>query len=226
MLGILIHEDDLADARRLIEDNPDAFNPDRIVRRCLHWWLIVFDDAQHLLAHAVAGRLIGLREFGQTEWEPKLLDDVVTAELLAALSQPKVGDLTLAEEAAMKAGYTALARRGLIGPGNAAAHQAWVTMKVERLAIARGLWTHEVIVTAQVGPNRETVRDRAVSEAHGQRKAAKMRKDIRVRYGLQARDPSLSFETNTRAIRRLMKLRVPLGRLKLTPEAVAPRLGV
>ncbi|MDA0743083.1 MAG: hypothetical protein O3B99_00050 [Proteobacteria bacterium] len=195
MLGILIHSRDLDDAKRLIADN-DAFNPDRIVRRCLHWWLMVFDDAQYLEAQAVTARLIGLREFGKASYQPKLLSSEATADLLAALSQPKVGDLTPSEERGMMRGYRALADRGIIGHANAAAHKAWVTMKVERWMISKGLFSHSVSVTANIGPHRETVNDKAVSKAHADRKAAKMRKDMRERFGIRRGDKGLTFETN------------------------------
>lgn len=209
MRGILVHKEQIGEADELMTD----FNlsPDHRVKRCLHWWLYVFNNQCSRDVAAVTARLTEFlpdASADQNSRNPKLLEDKATAALLAAMSQPKVGDLNLAEEAGMKAGYTALAKRGLIGLRNAASHQAWVTMKVERWLIARGLWTHDVIVTANVGVHRETVRDRAVSEAHAARKAAKMRKDIRTRYGLPARDPSLTFATVIRPMAKPMKLRL------------------
>lgn len=226
MLGILVHNDQIGEADDLMTDF--NLNPDHRVKRCLHWWLYVFNDECSRDVAAVTARLTDFlpdASADQNFLNPKFLGDKATAALLAAMSQPKVGDLKPSEERGMKAGYAALAKRGLIGPRNASAHKAWVTMKVERLAIAQGLWTHEVIVTAQVGPNRETVRDRAVSKAHAQRKAAKMRKDIRVRYGVPARDPGLTFETTTRAIGRLMKLRVAVNVPFEVSDRYEPDLG-
>lgn len=213
MLGILIHNRDLADARQMIAES-DAFNPDRIVRRCLHWWLMVFYDAQYLEAQAVTARLIGLREFGKASYQPKLLNNEATADLLAALSQPKVGDLSPDEERGMVQGYRALAARGIIGPSNAAAHNAWVTMKVERWMISKGLFSHSVSVTANIGPHRETVNDKAVSKAHADRKAAKMRKDMRERFGIRRGDKSLTFDTNIARLPQTISREEELARLR------------
>lgn len=226
MLGILVHKDQIGEADDLMND----FNlsPDHQVKRCLHWWLYVFNDECSRDVAAVTARLMEFLPDASADPDcrnPKLLEDRAAAALLAALSQPKVGDLKPCEEMGMKAGYAALAKRGLIGLDNAAAHQAWVTMKVERLAIARGLWTHDVIVTAQVGPHRETVCDRAVSKAHAERKAAKMRKDIRTRYGIPARDLGLRLETTIRPVKRPMKLRVAVDVPFEASDRYEPDLG-
>lgn len=103
--------------------------------------------------------------------------DGAEAEELRKLANSKPRGMNEREATAYREGYARLAERRRLGFCNAAAHKAWVTTFAWRAQIHRAEFTHLVRVTFEVGGQRTTVEDRAVSEAHAGAVVRKIRRE-------------------------------------------------
>ena len=172
-----------------------SLTPTDEVRTLLHWKLYAFRDQDQFDLARVMLTLAELIPTGASEHErdflrPRIAKGDTLTRLIRAMSTTKPDDLSPEEAEAMKRGYAVLVAANVLPAHNASAHIAWVTMRHERALEAAGAWTHDVAVVIDVAGDREVVRQRAVSPEQAERKAAKLRRDQRVRLGVDCRYPA------------------------------------
>lgn len=195
MIGFLLNENLATDAA--IKEALDRFSltPVDQVRTLLHWKLYAFRDRDRFDLARLMLTFSGLIPLEVSDRErdflrPRIaLGDTLT-RLVRAMSTTKPDDLSLEEAEAMKRGYAMLVAANVLPAPNARSHQAWVTMRWEKSQEAAGAWTHDVAVAIDIAGDREVVRQRAVSREQAERKAARLRRDQRLRLGVDRRYPA------------------------------------
>jgi hypothetical protein len=173
MIGYLIHRDARVQWDNALERL--GVEPLSRVRTLIHYELYTYPDERArdlaLVAVSLADDLQA-RKVGDLE-----------SRFLRALSNHKSRDIDPAEAVALHRGYSLLRDKEFLGKRNAAAHRAWVTMRLWAALAHADLWTHEVEVSFEIDGERSVVRERAVSPEHARRVAAKVRRAQRERLG-------------------------------------------